>query len=117
MTDDLLSRLVADPDALAVPDEPPPDLVACPLVEHLKREADRHRWIDANRPLRLGKPDRAGRPAARRPRQTALGRMARGDALKFLGQIEPAWDGLEQAGAVSRGRRRDWLGRTQSGAC
>ena len=116
MTDDLLSRLVADPDALAVLDEPLPDSVACPLVEHLKREADRHWWIDANRSLELAnlivqvgqrRDDRA---------QTALGRMARGDALKFLGQLEPAWDELEQAGALFRaaGDEIGW-GRTRIG--
>src|SRR5690606_21087525 len=48
--------------------------------------------------------------------QTALGRMARGDALKFLGQLEPAWDELEQAGALFRaaGDKIGW-GRTRIG--
>ena len=48
MTDDLLSRLVADPDARRA-GRAAAGSVARPLVEHLKREADRHWWIDANR--------------------------------------------------------------------
>lgn len=116
MTGDLLSRLVADPDAVAALHEPLPDAVAWPLVEHLKREADRHWWIDANRSLELANlivlvGERRGDQA-----QTALGRMARGDALKFLGQIETAWDELEQAGALFRaaGDEVGW-GRTRIG--
>lgn len=116
MTGDLLSRLSADPDAVAALREPLPDAVAWPLVEHLKREADRHWWIDANRSLELANlivlvGERRGDQA-----QTALGRMARGDALKFLGQIGTAWDELEQAGALFRaaGDEVGW-GRTRIG--
>ncbi len=44
MTGDLLSRLVADPNAVASLAEPLPDAVAGPSSDHLKREADRHWW-------------------------------------------------------------------------
>lgn len=116
MTGDLLSRLVADPNAVASLAEPLPDAVAGPLVDHLKREADRHWWIDANRSLELANLIVLVGERRNDPRQTALGLMARGDALKFLGQIEPAWDVLEQAGALFRaaGDEVGW-GRTRIG--
>lgn len=116
MTDDMLSRLFADPDAVAALREPLPDTVACPLVEHLKSEADRYWWIDANRSLELANLIVLIGERRDDSTQTALGRMARGDALKFLGQIEPAWDELEQAGALFRaaGDEIGW-GRTRIG--
>lgn len=116
MTGDLLSRLVADPDAIATLADPLPDAVADPLVEYLKREADRHWWIDANRSLDLANLIVLVGERRNDPRQTALGLMARGDALKFLGQIEPAWEVLEQAGALFRaaGDEVGW-GRTRIG--
>ncbi len=116
MTDDLLSRLVADPDALLSLDEPLRDEVAQPLVAHLKSEADRHWWVDARRSLDLANlivlvGERRGDRS-----QIALGLMARGDALKFLGEIERAWDVLDEAGAMFRaaGDEVGW-GRTRIG--
>lgn len=70
------------------------------LIDQLKREADRHWWINANRSLQLADLIVQIGQARCDLRQEALGLMARGDALKFLGQIEAAWDLLDQAGTL-----------------
>src|SRR6266545_861126 len=71
---------------------------AAKLVDHLKAEADRHWWINANRSLELaGLILRIGH-ARGDIGQMALGTMARGDALKLLGHTEAAWDTLGDAG-------------------
>jgi CHAT domain-containing protein len=87
------------PELLA---EPLPDAVSAAVVEHLKSEADRYWYIDPNRSLELA--DRIIAIAERRQdlRQRALGTMARGDALKFLGRVQDAWETLEQAGSLSQ---------------
>src|SRR4051812_32019522 len=74
------------------------DLAA--LVDHLKSEADRHWWINANRSLELADLLVCIGQARGDARHTALGTMARGDALKQLGRIEEAWATLAQAGAL-----------------
>ena len=50
------------------------------------------------------------------PNQLALGMMARGDALKFLGHFQEAWDALEEAGRLfqSTGNELGWA-RTRIG--
>jgi len=70
------------------------------LIDHLKREADRYWWINANRSLELADLIVQIGQARCDLYQEALGLMARGDALKFLGQIESAWDLLDQAGTL-----------------
>src|SRR5215510_7914172 len=68
------------------------------LVEHLKAEADRHWWINANRSLELAELIVRVGQARGDVAQIALGTMARADALRFLGRIESAWSLLETAG-------------------
>jgi CHAT domain-containing protein len=101
------------PELLA---EPLPDELASAVVEHLKNEADRYWYINPNRSLELA--DRIAAIGEHRhdPRQTALGLMARGDALKFLGRVEEAWKTLEQAGLLfqSAGDEVGWA-RTRIG--
>jgi CHAT domain-containing protein len=74
---------------------------AC-VVEHLKAEADRHWYIDPNISLKLAEmiiaigQERADLSAA------ALGTMAKGDALKFIGRTVEAWEALDLAGRMFR---------------
>ncbi len=79
---------------------PLPDEVAAEVVERLKQEADRYWHIDPHHSLELA--ERIVIIGERRgdARQTALGLMARGDALKFLGRMGEAWAALEQAGEM-----------------
>jgi tetratricopeptide (TPR) repeat protein len=71
---------------------------ATALVDHLKAEADRHWWINANRSLELADLILRIGQARGDTCQMALGTMARGDALKLLGHTEAAWDTLGDAG-------------------
>ena len=70
------------------------------MIERLKQEADRYWSINANRSVEIAdiivtigqtRSDRS---------MVALGLMARGDALKLLGQVSEAWEMLEEAGRV-----------------
>ncbi|HXD10962.1 MAG TPA: hypothetical protein VN653_12935, partial [Anaerolineales bacterium] len=87
---------VGDHLKLWLADEIPPDLLLTPVpdeiasevVERLKNEADRYWVIDPNRSLELAARIVAIGQAREDARQTALGLMARGDALKFLGRME-----------------------------
>jgi CHAT domain-containing protein len=89
-------------------DDISPEMLKAPLsnadvvtvVEHLKQEADRYWYIDPYRSL-----DLANRIVAIGELQgdighTALGLMARGDALKFLGRAREAWETLDEAGKM-----------------
>lgn len=76
------------------------DVEAAAYVEGLKREADRHWWINAHRSLELAD-EIVHVGQARGDRGfMALGMMARGDALKFLGRVADAWDALDEAGRL-----------------
>jgi CHAT domain-containing protein len=96
----LVEQFLSDsvpPELLATP---LPDEMATAVVDRLKQEADRYWSIDpncslefANRIVAIG--ERRGDAG-----QTALGLMARGDALKFLGRMKEAWGVLEQAGSL-----------------
>ena len=79
---------------------PLPDEVATAIVERLKQEADRYWYIDYHRSLEFA--DRIISIGERRGdvRQTALGLMARGDALKFFGHATEAWETLNEAGRL-----------------
>jgi len=89
-------------------DSIPPEMLSIPLadeiantvVERLKQEADRYWYIEPHRSLDLA--DRIVMIGEQRcdTRQTALGLMARGDALRFLGRIQDAWQALTQAGNI-----------------
>src|SRR6266498_352890 len=78
--------------------KPLPDDVATVVVELLKQEADRYWFIDPNYSLKYADRIVAIGHARNDKYQVALGLMARGDALKFLGRMQEAWDALEQAG-------------------
>ncbi len=89
-------------------DEISPDQMMIPLtgeaaaevVETLKAEADRFWLIDPNRSLEYAERIFAIGQARNDGSQMALGLMARGDALKFLGNLEEAWDMLEKSGLM-----------------
>ena len=105
-------------------DEIPPDLLLTPLpdsiadevVERLKQEADRYWSIDAERSIEFADRIIAIGRARNDAAQTALGWMARGDALRFLGQMEEAWQTLEHAGNIfeAAGNKVGWA-RTRIG--
>lgn len=78
----------------------PPE--AASLVTQLKAEADRHWWINPNRSLELAEQIVLLGEARGEPQHTALGLMARGDALKLLGRTDDAWAALDMAGALFR---------------
>jgi tetratricopeptide (TPR) repeat protein len=79
-----------------------PDEVATIVVERLKEEADRYWYIDYHRSLEYA--NRIVTIGERRGdmRQTALGLMARGDALKLLDHPAEAWETLDEAGRLFR---------------
>ena len=87
-------------------DEIPPGLLLTPLsdsiahevIAHLKDEADRYWGIDPSYSLKYADRIIAIGQAREDSRQTALGLMAKGDTLKFLGRTDEAWEMLEQAG-------------------
>jgi len=96
--DDQIERWLADeipPDLFSTP---LPDEVAKVVVERLKHEADRYWSIDENYSLKYANRIVAIGQARDDMGQTALGLMARGDALKLLGNMQEAWDTLDQAG-------------------
>lgn len=89
-------------------DEIPPELRLTPLTDEvakkvvnlLKKEADRYWAIDPNISLKYADRIVAIGRAKNDKSQLALGLMARGDALKFLGDLQEAWETLEQAGNI-----------------
>ena len=96
--DDQLERWLADeipPETLSTT---LPDDIAREVVDRLKQEADRHWTINPKRSLEYAKRIVAIGRARNDASQIALGSMARGDALKLLGNLQEAWDMLEQAG-------------------
>jgi CHAT domain-containing protein len=76
------------------------EVVAAQVVERLKQEADRHWGIDPHRSLEYANRIMEIGRARGDQRQIALGIMARGDALKFLGRTAEAWEALNQAGEI-----------------
>jgi CHAT domain-containing protein len=79
---------------------PLPDDVASTVVERLKQEADRYWSIDPNCSLRYADRIIAIGQARSDKTQVALGLMARGDALKFLGKLQEAWEMLGESGSI-----------------
>ena len=78
--------------------EPRLETAAGEIVEWLKLEADRYWAIDPNHSVKLaGLIQAIGRVRGNQS-QVALGLMAEGDALKFLGRYTEAWEKLAQAG-------------------
>jgi CHAT domain-containing protein len=72
------------------------------VVDALKTEADSHWNTDPQ--VSLARADQIVRigQAVHNARHVALGTMARGDALKFLGRYQEAWDALDEAAALYR---------------
>src|ERR1044071_9682109 len=93
-----LIRQLEDPTTLPALAQSLDTADAAELVAHLKAEADRHWWINANRSLELADLILRIGQARGDGWQMALGQMARGDALKLLGRTEEAWDTLGYAG-------------------
>jgi len=89
-------------------DNIPPDLLLTPLseaaakevVERLKQEADRHWSIDPNLSLEFANRIIAIGKQQNNSSHIALGLMARGDALKCLGNFQEAWEALEEASKI-----------------
>lgn len=78
------------------------DDISSSVVTRLKQEADRHSGIDPHRSLEFAERIIKIGQARGDTGQTALGWMARGDALKFIGQTAEAWDALDKAGDMFR---------------
>src|SRR5688572_9068496 len=76
---------------------PLPDSIAGEIVERLKQEADRNWFILPSRSLELATRIVAIGTTRQDARQTALGLMAQGDALKYMGHYSEAWNMLDQA--------------------
>ncbi|MEP7290391.1 MAG: CHAT domain-containing protein, partial [Chloroflexota bacterium] len=70
------------------------------LADRLKAEADRHWRIDPNISLRCADAIVTLGEGSHNARITALGLMARGDALKLLDQSQAAWQTLDDAGEL-----------------
>ena len=75
-----------------------PDAMAAAVIERFQQEAERYWTIDPHRSLEFADRIVAIGQARADPLRSALGMMARGDALKFLGHMQEAWNALEQAG-------------------
>ena len=96
----LVEQFLNDQVSLQLLSTPLPDEVADIVIDRLKQEADRYWSINYHRSLELA--NRIVTIGERRGdmRQTALGLMARGDALSFLGRTAEAWEALDQAGKM-----------------
>jgi len=92
------------------------DDISAVIVEKLKQEADRYWGIDPRRSLEFADRIVAIGQARMDQRQIALGLMARGDAMKILGDTLQAWEALDQAGEMfqSAGDEVGWA-RTRIG--
>lgn len=87
------------------------------IVDALKQAADRHWRIDPRRSVDLAEVIVAIGEACDDTWIRALGVMAKGDAVKFIGSQQQAWDLLEEASRLFRlagdevGWGRTWIGR------
>ena len=96
----LVEQFIGDSIPSEVLSMPLSDEVAVVVVEQLKQEADRHWSTDAERSVKIADRIIGIGKARNDAAQTALGWMARGDALRFLGKMEEAWQTLEHAGNI-----------------
>ncbi len=100
MSESIVQQALDDPAGLLARATALGEAEAAELVDRLKAEADRHWWSDVRRSLELAELIvQLGRARASRSHE-ALGVMARGDALRFLGRTDEAWEQLDQAGAL-----------------
>lgn len=72
------------------------------LVQHMKSEANRFWNIDPNISFKLAEGINALGYQYKDTSHVALGLMARGDARKYLGELQAAWDDLQKAGRLFR---------------
>ena len=96
--DDQLERWLADDFQSELLTVPLSDSFSNQVVDRLKSEADRYWYINPNQSLEFARRIILIGEARNDTNQVALGTMAKGDALQFLGQIHEAWDMLGQAG-------------------
>lgn len=89
---------------------PLPDTLAAEIVDYLRQEAHRYLDIDADRSLEFADRIIAIGKVRNDADQTALGWMARGNALRLLGKMEEAWQTLEYAGNIfeAAGNKIGW---------
>ena len=78
------------------------DEAADELVQQLKQEVDSYWLNDANRSVELADQIIAIGRARNNLEHVALGMMARGDSLRFLGKLHETWQHLEEAGDLFR---------------
>lgn len=87
------------------------------VVDALKEAADRYWRIDPRRSVKLAEVIIAIGEACNNTWIRALGTMAKGDAIKFIGSQSEAWNLLEEAGRLfilagdEVGWGRTWIGR------
>jgi len=98
--DSYVERWLQNPDPKPMGAAAWPPAFAARVVERLKAEADRHWYIDPNISLKLSGLITVIGQERQDLSTIALGAMARGDALKFVGRTTEAWDALEQAGRM-----------------
>src|SRR6266487_1374031 len=96
----LVEQFLGDSISPQILSTPLPDDIAALVVERLKQEADRYWYIDYHRSLKLADRIVAIGELRGDMRQTALGLMARGDALKLLDRFAEAWETLDEAGRI-----------------
>jgi tetratricopeptide (TPR) repeat protein len=96
----ILDQLLKQPPNEQVLALPLPDEIAESVVTRLKQEIDRNWHDDANYSVTLS--EWIIRVGEKRSdlNQMALGVMARGDSLKFLGKLHDAWADLQYAGQL-----------------
>jgi tetratricopeptide (TPR) repeat protein len=97
-TEQILEQLLANPPDETSLAQPLPDDVSEAVVAHLKDEVDRNWYNDPHRSVRLSEIIICIGQQRSDLNQIALGTMARGDSLKYVGNLNDAWAELEQAG-------------------
>lgn len=92
----LLKHRTVEPAQIAVlrPDQ----LIA--VVDSLHAEVERHFYINANRSLEIASLIEQIGNLRNDPRTIATGLMKRADSLRFLGQLQAAWQAFDEAGAM-----------------
>jgi CHAT domain-containing protein len=98
--DDQLERWLAEDFQSELLTVPLSESFSNKVVDRLKSEADRYWYINPNQSLEFARRITLIGQARDDSNQIALGMMAKGDALQFLGQMHDAWDMLEQAGMI-----------------
>ncbi|MCG8352996.1 MAG: CHAT domain-containing protein [Chloroflexales bacterium] len=96
----IVEQLLSHSDALQTLPLPLPNDIAEAVVKQLKSVADRHWFANANRSLEIAELIIHIGQQQNNLSHIALGTMARGDALKYLGCLEAAWEDLEAAGQL-----------------